>query len=163
MEPEQTLPAFRESDFVARLLPGGLREAALPYFEFQAMLEGSWAAAVGQEALAQRLANVHRIQTRTPLRTLALWNLGSRGDGGSKLKRADRALADRDFAGAESLYAEAWQQAPYHQEIPLKLLYAACMNGSLAGLSAPDCGDVLRLRDRPGALDAYLPAAGGAP
>lgn len=163
MGPEQTLPAFRESDFVARLLPRRLREGALPYFEFQAMLEGSWAAAVGQEALAQRLANVHRIQTRTPLRTLALWNLGSRGDGSSKLKRADRALADRDFAAAESLYAEAWQQAPYHQEIPLKLLYAACMNDSLAGLAASDCGDVLRLRDRPGVLDPYLPNAGGAP
>jgi hypothetical protein len=160
MRPERTLPAFRDSDFVARLLPGALRERALPYFEFQAMLERSWAAPSGQQELAERLARVHRIQTATPLRTLALWNLGSRGDGQTTLKRADRALADRDFAAAEALYTEAWRQSPLHQGIPLKLLYAACMSGSLAGLAEGDCGDVLRLRQRPGVLDAYLPPAG---
>jgi predicted membrane-bound spermidine synthase len=160
MSAEETSRAFRESPFIARTLPSALRDRALPYFEFQAMLERSWAvSAGGQQALVERLARVHRIQTGTPLRTLALWNLGSRGDGRTALKRADRALADRDFAAAESLYAEAWKQAPYHQEIPLKLLYAACMNGSLAGFAGRDCGDVLRLRDQPGVLDAYLPTA----
>jgi hypothetical protein len=129
------------------------------------MLERSWAAPSGQQELAERLARVHRIQTATPLRTLALWNLGRRGpgDGRTPLERADRALADRDFAAAESLYAEAWRQAPLHQGIPLKLLYAACMNGSLASVAEPDCGDVLRLRARPGVLDAYLPATGISP
>jgi spermidine synthase len=163
MSPEQTLPAFRESEFIAGLLPGGLRERALPYFEFQAMLEGSWAVSAGQHALVERLARVHRIQTRTPLRTLALWNLGSRGDGATPLKRADRALADRDFAAAESLYASLWKQAPYDQELPLKLLYAACMNGSLAGSVESECGDVIRLRDRPGVLDAYAPTTTRSP
>ena len=160
MSAEETSRAFRESAFIARTLPSGLRERALPYFEFQAMLERSWAVSAGQQALAERLARIHRIQTGTPLRTLALWNLGSRGDGGTQLKAADRALADRDFAAAESLYAALWKQAPYDQEVPLKLLYAACMNGSLAGASEGECGDVIRLRDRPGALDAYAPKGG---
>jgi predicted membrane-bound spermidine synthase len=159
MRAGETSRAFQESPFIARLLPRGLRDRALPYFELQEMLEGSWAVSAAQGPLSERLARVHRIQTHTPLRTLALWNLGSRGAGGTKLKRGDRALADRDFAAAESLYSEAWQQAPYHQEIPLKLLYAACMNRSLAGFSERDCGDVLRLRARPGVLDAYLPAS----
>jgi len=161
MSAEETAEAFRQSSFVARLVPPALRERALPYFEFQEMLEESWGRASGQRELAERLARVHRVQTETPLRTLVLWSLGRRGNGGAtKLERADRALADRDFAAAESLYAEVWRQAPHHQEAPLKLLYAACMNGSLAGvgLTRRDCGDVLRLRDRPGALDAYLPA-----
>jgi hypothetical protein len=162
MSPEETSRAFQKSTFIARMLPSALSERALPYFEFQSMLESGTVVSRGPGSREERLARVHRIQTATPLRTLVLWYLGSRGDGGTKLKRADRALADRDFAAAESFYSAAWKQAPYDQEIPLKLLYAACMNGSFAGrgFAQGKCGDLPRLRALPGALDA---AAKGPP
>jgi hypothetical protein len=86
-----------------------------------------------------------------------------RGDGATPLKGADRALAERDFAAAESLHAAAWRQSPYDQEVPLKLLYAACMNGSLTGMARDECGDVIRLRDRPGGLDACAPRSRESP
>jgi spermidine synthase len=156
MSPEEASRAFQESTFIARMLPSALRVRALPYFEFQALLESGTVISRGPGSREERLARVHRIQTATPLRTIALWHLGSRGDGDTKLKRADRALADRDFAAAESLYSAAWKQAPYDQEIPFRLLYAACMNGSFAGrgFAQSECGDLPRLRALPGALDA---------
>jgi spermidine synthase len=163
---EATARAFRESAFAARLLPAPLRERALPYFEIQGMLDLGTLLYDGERSLPERLAKLHRIQTTTPLRTLPLWLLGRRGGAGPRQAvhgRADAALAEHDFAAAEALYAEAWQEAPYDQELPPKLLYAACMNGRFRdrGFAAAACGDVRRLREAPGLLDSLRPFPGG--
>jgi len=152
MNPERTLPAFQESEFVARILPESIRERALPYFEFQSLLEYGTVLSGGPRPLGERLARVYRIQSATPLRTLALWYLGSRGnEPRSPRERADQALADRDFAGAASSYFEAWKLAPNDPEMPLKFLYATCMNGSLTnlGFATSQCGRLPQLLARP--------------
>jgi spermidine synthase len=154
MNPWEASRAFRESEFASQILPEAIRERAPPYFEFQDLLERGIVLAGGPRPLEERLARVHRIQTASPLRTLALWNLGSLGDDGRgfrPLKRAEQALADRDFTRAVSLYFAAWKLAPRDREIPVKLFYASCMSGSLASLGvAPSrCGKLPRLLVRP--------------
>lgn len=154
MNPEDAARAFQASEFVARSFPAEIRQRAPPYFEFQAMLERANGLATVPRPLAERLARIHRIQTATPLRTLVLWQLGSRGDDRKSFrprKRAEQALADRDYARAVSLYFAAWEEAPRDPEIPVKLFYATCMNGGLEGLgfAASGCGALPRLLIRP--------------
>ena len=158
MNPRAAARAFQQSAFVAQILPESIRERTPPYFEFQNMLEAGVVSARGRRPLKQRLTSVHRIQTATPLRTLVLWHLGSRGDDGTgfrELKLADRALADREFARAASLYFEAMELAPQDPEIPVKLFYATCMNGDLegAGFVPSQCGRLPHLLVQPLAVE----------
>jgi len=160
MNAEQTSRAFQESEFAAQILPETIRARALPYFDYQDMLERVALPPGGPSPIEDRLAKVHQIQSATPLRTLVLWHLGTRAGDRSRfipVKRADLALAERDFSTAESLYSAAWKQRPYNTEIPVKLLYTVCMRGGFAGLgiAESECGDVSRLRTLPGALDTF--------
>ena len=154
MSPRAALRAFQESEFAAQALPRAIRERTPPYFEFEAVLERNLVLGGGPLPLEERLAQIHRIQTATPLRTLVLWLLGSRGDDHRSfgpLKGADLALADRDFGAAASLYSAASELAPLDNEIPVKQMYATCMNGGLASLGfAPGrCGKLPGLLVRP--------------
>ena len=154
MRPRETLRAFQESEFVSQVLPEAIREQAPPYFEFQAMLERGITLAGGARPLEERLAEIHRIQTATPLRTLVLWHLGRRSDdqsGFGPLEDAEHALAERDFAEAATLYRAAWELAPLDQKIPVMLLYATCMNGGLEslGFAPSQCGKLPRLLVQP--------------
>jgi predicted membrane-bound spermidine synthase len=134
MDPAEMRREFERSTYAARILPAGIRERAAPYFEYQGMIERAFD--LPSWPLEERLVAIHRIQTETKLRSLALWLLGSRGDDARSLgplKKAEQALAARDFARATSLYSAARDLAPGDREISAKLLYASCMNGDFAG------------------------------
>jgi spermidine synthase len=154
MSPRVVQRAFEESALAAQVLPAGIRERTPPYFEFEDMLERNMVLGGPPRPLEERLEQIHRIQTVTPLRTLVLWLLGIRGDEGRSLRPlevAELALADRDFADAASLYSEAWELAPLDEEVPVKLLYATCMNGGLEslGFAQSRCGKLPSLLVRP--------------
>ena len=154
MSPRAVERAFTASAFAAQILPAGIRERTPPYFEFEDMLERNMVLGGPPRPLEERLEQIHRIQTATPLRTLVLWLLGIRGDHRQSLRPlevAELALADRDFGDAASLYAAASELAPQDDEIPVKLLYATCMNGGLESLGfAPSrCGKLPALLVRP--------------
>jgi hypothetical protein len=97
-----------------------LRERSLAYFEWQNRIDegfrtlGSW-----QPPSTAGLAELDAVLTRTPLRTLALWSMGT-GAGeqaavAGLAARGERhegllglgALADRDYAGAAAAFARA--------------------------------------------------------
>ncbi len=153
MNPLEASRAFQASEFVAQTLSKALREKALPYFEFQGMLERDFALLRGPRSIEERLRRIHRIQTTTPLQTLVLWQLGRRGGNGSfdPLERAARALAEHDFDAATLRYLAAWSLAPDDEDIPALFLYALCMDGGLesVGLTRSRCGKLPGLLGRP--------------
>ena len=111
---------FETSGFIGGLWPVALRERSLAYFEWQNRIDegfrtlGSW-----QPPSTAGLAELDAVLTRTPLRTLALWSMGSgAGEQAAVAVLAARgerhegllglgALADRDYAGAAAAFARA--------------------------------------------------------
>jgi predicted membrane-bound spermidine synthase len=82
---------FRDSEFVRRAWPDGLRRRTLPYFELQDLLNRISLGLSGPGAgVDEHLKRLHALQTGTPLRTLVLWELGSDHD---RLRNARRAAA----------------------------------------------------------------------
>lgn len=75
---------FQRSPLIQRLWPERTAAASLPYFEFQALInaytyeDASWPPFDLDDARVPGM--LHRILTESPLRTLALWRLGSSAD-----------------------------------------------------------------------------------
>ncbi len=111
---------FAKSAYVASLWPAGLRERTLGYFEWQRGIdEGFLSLAFWKPPATAGLAELDAVLSRTSLRTLALWSVGtsvaeqsvvatlaSRGQRFEELLGLG-ALADRDYEGAASLFARA--------------------------------------------------------
>jgi spermidine synthase len=111
---------FAASRFIAAAWPETVRAETRPYFKWQgtlndAMLDGtSW-----QPPAIRGLSELDAVLTRSPLRTLPLWFLGSTAEEQGMLSvlaaRGVRheellalgALADRDYAGAAAMFARA--------------------------------------------------------
>ena len=83
-EPARARAAFRASGFAARAIPAPIREEALGYFAWQARIDATLA---GEGAGSGSLAEVDRLLTDTPLRTLPLWLLGSSREEQATLRR----------------------------------------------------------------------------
>ena len=74
LDPGHARDAFRRSRFAAERLSAELRDATLPWFEWQALASASL---VGDPANAPAEEDLVRLLRETPLRTLPLWLLGS--------------------------------------------------------------------------------------
>jgi spermidine synthase len=120
MDPQRNRERFRASAFVARAWPPELRERTFPYFEVEALIQSICAAE--RVEFAERLRDVHRVLTQTPLVTAAQWRLGAASE---RLRAIDaliarggpedpyreilarRAVARRDFGAAAALLDHA--------------------------------------------------------
>jgi predicted membrane-bound spermidine synthase len=133
---------FRESPLVEALWPERLRAASLPYFEWQRILNDFlWDEGDPNESSVDDL---HRVLTRSSLRTPALWLLDSDADRQRILDQADagrrahpalqlhlgiRRLAARDYAGAlEPLQRAEAGQRLRRQALGLRI-FALAMDG----------------------------------
>jgi hypothetical protein len=147
---------FARSSFIAGLWPAGLRERTLAYFEWQHRIdEGFQTLAFWRPPSIAGLAELDGILTRTPLRTLALWSMGtSAGEQAVVAGLASRgrrleeliglgALAARDYSGAASAFARAPGDANVYRRS-----YALALAGRTAEASA--LAEEVRTRaDRP--------------
>ncbi|HEY5658383.1 MAG TPA: hypothetical protein VIY27_11405, partial [Myxococcota bacterium] len=146
---EEARERFRESPLVARLWPERLREASLPYFEWQRVLNiYLWGLRDPRES---SIGDVHRILTRSDLRAPARWLLGSDPDQQRILAAATpemrarpdhqlhlgiRELAERHYAGALPALRAA-EAAPGLRRQALGLqIFALAMDGQLEAAQA---------------------------
>jgi predicted membrane-bound spermidine synthase len=135
---------FEDSEFIRRVWPPVLREATLAEFDHQRMLEEGTGQVQGL-GMGRILRDIHAAQMGSSLETLVLWKLGFNDDevlaaersiaNGSPhepllLVLAARALAERDFQKAASLYERAAQRNPQHLlRLVTRQIYALCMAG----------------------------------
>jgi spermidine synthase len=146
---------FATSPLIARLWPGGMRTASLPYFEFQDVVNTHMYGDLRAGAPAA-IEDVHRVLTRSALTAPVLWRLGSNADiqqvvtGTPSGKQADpflqfhlgvRLIAERRYVdaasalrGAATLASQASTPgAASTSDNAFALhVYALCMSGQIA-------------------------------
>jgi len=145
LDPARARDGLMASDYMRRLWPAELIEAALPYFDHQRVLNRvMWD---GGRPLAQ-IDDLHWLLTETPLRTLPLWVLGSddtrariahRGDdgtGAAEYARGLTALARRDYPGAAAAFGNAERRGLRGEAIRPLRVYALCLSGQLDAAAA---------------------------
>ena len=148
LDPQRQRERFANSPLVARLWPPALREATLPWFAWSREVEDALLASVLEDRAPQRdLPTVDRILDGSPLRTLALWRIGSNTDLERALTRAAergrshplipfaagaRALADREWASAARSFRTAYGLEKTWREPLYWWLYALARDGRLA-------------------------------
>ena len=140
LDPDRARRLFESSDYIRTLWPRDLATDTLPFFEYQGMLnrlllEG------GNPLL--HIEDLHAVLTRTPLRRLPLWMLGSDDVQQNIAETATdatgrldwvlgvRALAGRDYLGAAEYFARAEQAGLVHPTTRPLLVYALCLGGRL--------------------------------
>ena len=163
---------FERSPLVARLWPATLRQASLPYFGVQNVIN-----AVGYGAPPVGTPEVHLLLTGSRLRTLVMWLLGSdadvqqvidaappagRGDPELQFHLGLRRIAERDYAAAIEPLERAEASPRRRTEAFGLRIFALCMSGRIdeaARLARERDADNLRARGiAPGSLDdAALP------
>ena len=145
MNPTLTRRRFEASDFIRAAWPEALRERTLPYFEYQGLVNRFGVSNRRRQRRPwESVSELHAVLTRTPLRTLALWYLGTGADELRIVERVGslsgppgpilsqlglRALADRDFAGASEYMGRAVEASPGSPALHYFRLYALCMAG----------------------------------
>jgi len=135
---------FVRSAFIKRLWPESLRNATLPYFAIQDALNvymNNRAASVDLY-----IPYLHRLLTKTPLKTPVAWFLGSNADQEKLLESAPpaemtsptveyllgvRAFSERNYAGAIEPLKQAEELPTRRQEIFRYRIYALCMAGQI--------------------------------
>ena len=145
LDPARARAALMASEYMRRLWPAELIEAALPYFEHQRVLNRvMWD---GGRPLAQ-IDDLHWLLTETPLRTLPLWILGSDdvrariaqqgGDGNAAAvyARGLTALARRDYPGAAAAFGTAERRGLRGDAIRPLRVYALCLSGQIDAAAA---------------------------
>jgi hypothetical protein len=137
-DPERSRRAFAASRFVRRYFPAPLVESTLPLFDAQRIINRvMWE---GGTPL-RLIEDLDFVLTRTSLRTLPLWILGSdetkqrigasAGDGigtGEYVKAID-ALANRRFLEAAALLGEADRRGFRGVTVRPLIAYALCRSG----------------------------------
>jgi spermidine synthase len=133
---------FRQSPLIQRLWPERLRDASLPYFEFQNIINAHWYGAKPKEQ--PDIENVHNLLTRSSLSTPVLWGLGSDSDIQRIVAEAGpaeqaqpriqfqlgiRNIAERKYGEAVEALSRA-ELLPQLRETAFRLrIYALCMAG----------------------------------
>jgi spermidine synthase len=121
---------FAASPYVAGLWPRGLRERTLDYFQWQHRIdEGFRTLAYWKPPSTEGLPELDRLLTHTPLRTLALWSLGTGAREQAEVARLPPhdPLADRDYRRA----ADAFLRAPGEANV-YRAAYALALAGRLS-------------------------------
>jgi hypothetical protein len=138
--PTRARQLFATSPFIQRLWPKELLDATLPFFDQQRILNRVfWD---GGRPLRQ-IDDLHALLTKTPLRTLPLWILGSDAvkeriaqnasdrTGSVEYARALSALAARDYVSAAALFRAAEQQGLDAEPVRALSVYALCLTGRI--------------------------------
>jgi hypothetical protein len=162
MDPEAARRRFESSRFVASVWPEELRKTTPPFFRYQGQIDdGMIRNAWWRPPATDGLAELHEALTRTRLRTLALWWLGTtveeqeivralaaRGEGGLAGLLGLGSLADRAYERAAADFARAQAADPRDTTDAYREVYALCLAGRLPQARAR--ADRLRARaDRP--------------
>jgi hypothetical protein len=138
LDPAACRERFRTSAFIQKLWPPELIEATLPFFEFQALING-----VGGYS-QQSMDAVHRVLTGSMLKTPVLWLLGSNGD----LQRgveiatavelaqppmqyhlAARLVSERSYFAAAAAFGRAEAEPALKERALGMRLYSLCLAG----------------------------------
>jgi len=140
IDPAAARERFASSSFIHRVWPDTLIAGTLPAFEDQRIVNRVlWE---GGKPLRQ-IEDLHYVLTRTTLRALPLWILGTDdvkqriaetstdGTGVVEYARALRALSGRDYAGAAAFLAAAEQRGFHGAMISALRAYALCRTGQV--------------------------------
>jgi hypothetical protein len=140
LDPARARAAFASSSLIRRLWPPGLIDQTLPFFEEQRMINRVlWD---GGKPL-RLVDDLHAVLTRTSLRTLPLWMLGSDavkqavaaggndGTGNVEYLRGLQLLVSRDYGSAASYFSLAERGGLRIPALRPMLAYALCLAGRL--------------------------------
>ena len=133
---------FEESPFIRRFWPEGLRMASAPFFDFERVIDAHMYGSLVQSPPA--IEDVHRVLTRSSLRTPVLWRLASNDDIQQvvssatpqelqdpllQFHRGVRLLSERDYGAAAAAFAIAEQGTDASDNAFALHVYALCMAG----------------------------------
>jgi spermidine synthase len=145
MEASRARRWFRDSDYIQRIWPPGIRARTLGEFEYEQMLVEAFRPS-GPSNLLDDLYSVHRVLTETPYRFLAVRLLNHSVDNLDAVRRlveggaseedyaiplAVDALASRNFESAALHLGRSRQRHPQDDALVFLHLYALCMSGDL--------------------------------
>ena len=162
MDARRARERFLRSPLITRLWPAPMQAASADYFETQEVINAYFLDGVRDPV--ENLRILHRLLTRTSLRTLPLWRfdaskneeraldaavaLGQRNPE-IEFRLAVRALANRDYAQAEAHFSALPDGGTTEREVFYGRLYALCMSGRIA--------DANRLMAEHGVLASRVP------
>jgi hypothetical protein len=141
LDPRRARQAFQQSPFIRRLWPPALLEQTLPLFEQRALINAVMA---GPATPLRYIADLDELLTRTDLRMLPLWVLGSNkvvqdvagtGDDGTGLVEYQlgvRLMVARSYRAAANYFEAAERRglrAPWLRPIRI---FALCLAGETA-------------------------------
>ena len=152
MDVQKTRAAFGESAIVSRLWPPALRQRSLEWFAVQGTINHGLAvqpnvitdALFGTEPPLGDVNALDEVLTRTELRTLPMWLLGSseqqqrivdrrvregRSDAVIDYHLGIRAMADRNYDAAAEHFRVVQEQRPTDVQVALRHIYALCLAG----------------------------------
>ena len=152
MDVQKTRAAFGESAIVSRLWPPALRQRSLEWFAVQDTINQGLAvepsvitnALFGTEPPLHDVKALDEVLTRTELRTLPMWLLGSseqqqrivdrrvregRSDAVIDYHLGIRAMADRNYDAAAEHFRAVQEQRPTDVQVALRHIYALCLAG----------------------------------
>ena len=140
IDPGRARELFARSPFIRQFWPAALVARTIPAFDYQRIINRVlWD---GGKPLRQ-IEDLHFLLTRTPLRTLPLWVLGSdevkqriaesSGDtsGAVEYARALRALTGHGYAAAAGFFAASERRSFGGAQVRALHAYALCMAGQL--------------------------------
>jgi predicted membrane-bound spermidine synthase len=140
VDPDRARRAFEASPFIRRLWPETLLKETLPFFEHQRTINRLMAEPANPLRYVEEL---HALLTKTTLRRLPLWELGSSdviqrladtGDDGTGMVEymlGARALVARNYPAAAGYLAESERRGLQAATTRPLLVYALCLAGNL--------------------------------
>jgi predicted membrane-bound spermidine synthase len=138
VDPDRARKAFADSELIRRLWPPALIERTLPYFDLQRLLNTTMFE--GANPL-RHIEDLHAVLSRTSLRRLPLWMLGSddaqqqAADGGNdgsgtvEYVLGIRALVARQYETAATFFADSERRGLRTPTVRPLLVYALCSAG----------------------------------
>ena len=159
MDTAKARAAFEQSDIVRRLWPLALRQRSLEWFDVQDTINRGLVvspnviidALYGTEPPLGDMTTLDRLLSRTRLRTLPMWLLGSseqhqhivdrrlregQSDPAINYHRAIGAMADRAFDVAADHFRAVQERRPTDAQVALRHIYALCLAGRRAEAQA---------------------------
>jgi predicted membrane-bound spermidine synthase len=157
---------FAASAFARELLPDGLRERSLPYFEVQALMNRLTGPKAAPTALRAQVETIDWLLTETDLTTPVLWLLGITADNfriiDAKIASGEpeepflaqlavRDLAERRYASAAERFRRVVEQRPDDPFTRGYFVYALARSGRAEEARF----EVARYRPQPGAEQPF--------
>jgi hypothetical protein len=140
LDPHRARQAFERSEFIRRRWPKELAQRTLPFFDDQIILNRLMAE--GANPLG-RIEELHALLTKTSLRRLPLWELGSDdvqqtiaesgndASGSVEYVLGVRALVARNYPAAVTNFAASELRGLRNRTVHPLLVYAWCLSGDV--------------------------------